>query len=321
MQSDWAVTYGGGFWAPHGSAGTPVAVDKHFTWAGEHFYIPAIYTCQEGFVVDICKEVNREPLCAFLEKWVPQLAGQHALARELREKVEAENPMTTDFYIKAAINGQAIVMDRGCGIGWIPSELVPPEERNERAEMVLNHYGLVPSQGWFFRRISFKWPQNGPKAVNSLSLSLISRPKSFPGKPFTMPQKGESVELQHPLREEIYTLTVEKIRHEQLPDHLAGENRTRHAVLMACTLAPDLDREHFRIRDTVEDERNEQKERAASMGIIGGADGPTAIAFLTPNQPKLHCAISSMRFQPPETVVWQPIFRETLADDLTVELL
>lgn len=321
METNWIVTYSGGFWAPHGSVGTPIAIEKHLTWGENHFYVPAAYLSEEGLVLDICAEIEREDIRAFLDKWYSHLTQPLELPHNLREQIEQENPMAKDYYANVSVNGQPLSRDRACGIGWVPPELLPDEKINDHAEVVLRHYGLNPAQGWSFRRVSLKWTVEKPPKIDSLTLTLSQRPRSIPGKPFEMPAIGESVEIIHPLRRETYTLTVREVSREQVSDRLARPGLPEHALFMSCTLSPDLDCEHFQIRDTVEDERSKQQEQAASIGIIGGADGPTAIAFLTPQQPHLHCAVSSMRYAPPKTVVWQPVFREKTAEDLTVELI
>ena len=63
---------------------------------------------------------------------------------------------------------------------------------------------------------------------------------------------------------------------------------------------------------------------AGSIGIIGGADGPTAV-FITSKLKKeekgLHAAFSALRYQPVDRVEWEFIFREKTMEDLRVSLL
>ena len=57
------------------------------------------------------------------------------------------------------------------------------------------------------------------------------------------------------------------------------------------------------------------------IGVIGGADGPTAILFGPKEQGKLHAACSSLYFEPVENVTWRLCFRQRQFDDAVIELL
>ena len=63
--------------------------------------------------------------------------------------------------------------------------------------------------------------------------------------------------------------------------------------------------------------------KAVSIGIIGGADGPTAVFMSSPtsktSQP--HMASSSMRFEHVDEVEWRIVFLEKLHDDITVQVI
>ena len=66
---------------------------------------------------------------------------------------------------------------------------------------------------------------------------------------------------------------------------------------------------------------------AASIGIIGGADGPTAV-FVSGKSEKdarteelVQNTFSSLTFEPadPEKIHWRPVFHEKLFDDISIE--
>ena len=59
---------------------------------------------------------------------------------------------------------------------------------------------------------------------------------------------------------------------------------------------------------------------AAVIGVIGGADGPTAIT-IGRSAAKLHAACSELHFEPVETVEWRAVFSEKLMDDMDVQLI
>lgn len=86
------------------------------------------------------------------------------------------------------------------------------------------------------------------------------------------------------------------------------------------------------IQDCAEGDRPRQKRRdpnefapvafssAAVIGVIGGADGPTAI-ITGQSAPKLRAACSSLHFEPVDEVEWRAIFSEKLMPDIDVELI
>ena len=67
-EEEWIVTFDGGFWSNEGNPGKEIRVEKRFTWGEEKWYIPAVYLCDEGIVVDYCKEAECAAIKAFIEK-------------------------------------------------------------------------------------------------------------------------------------------------------------------------------------------------------------------------------------------------------------
>ena len=63
--------------------------------------------------------------------------------------------------------------------------------------------------------------------------------------------------------------------------------------------------------------------KAVSIGIIGGADGPTAVFMGRPagKTSQLRMASSSMRFEHVDEVEWRIVFLEKLHDDITVQVI
>ena len=66
---------------------------------------------------------------------------------------------------------------------------------------------------------------------------------------------------------------------------------------------------------------------SSSIGIIGGADGPTAMFIAEPESRKAgtatgwHIACSSPHFKRTEVIEWQMEFREKLREDICIELV
>ena len=68
--------------------------------------------------------------------------------------------------------------------------------------------------------------------------------------------------------------------------------------------------------------QNRDKKEAASIGIIGGADGPTAVIFGASSQGKLCTACSALHFEPVQhDIEWRITFHEKRFADFTCTLL
>lgn len=57
---EWIVTYDGGFWRNEGNAGIEIPIQKSFCWGEEKWYIPAVYICDKGLVIDYVEVENVE---------------------------------------------------------------------------------------------------------------------------------------------------------------------------------------------------------------------------------------------------------------------
>lgn len=60
---------------------------------------------------------------------------------------------------------------------------------------------------------------------------------------------------------------------------------------------------------------------ACSIGIIGGADGPTAVFVSDGQNSEHHRALSALRFEYADDIEWKIVFREKLMEDTETELL
>ena len=138
----------------------------------------------------------------------------------------------------------------------------------------------------------------------------------------------------HPLSGQTYVLTIHEVEQQELPErafHDSNMEYPNHYVAMSYSLEPDISGRGFMIQDCAEGDCPRQKKRdpnvayaavsAASIGIIGGADGPTAI-IMGQSAPKLLAACSSLHFEPiTDEVEWRVVFSEKLMDDVEVDLI
>lgn len=237
----------------------------------------------------------------------------------------AENPLEFSFHPAAVVNGQEHPYKRGsgsyynCCVDWNSQE---PE-----GKLLGEHYGLNPEKVWSLWRFAFPWGRR--KRVKSLSLRLKAGPLPLPGSVFQVRGPGDRVELAHPKTGKKSILTVKSlqaIHHRELP-RIEGWELPGHLWELVYTLEPE--QEGFSLQDTVDNDPVRQKHlpgnsvgvgpmaafaavhsHAASIGIIGGADGPVSLYVREEALPLCHTAFSALHFQPAEQVTWLPVFQE-----------
>lgn len=69
QKTDWKVYFDGSFWGHHGRerAGREVPVQKWFSWAGRDWFVPSVYVCSKGIVVDFCMRTEASALRGFMK--------------------------------------------------------------------------------------------------------------------------------------------------------------------------------------------------------------------------------------------------------------
>lgn len=336
--AEWKVTYDGGFWNTEGDAGVAAAIDKTFCWGNEKWIVPAVYFCAEGLVIDYFMEADPVQVKAFIDKWDLYHEERSSYTKEQREQIEREHPLNTDFRGEVTYNGYKLKMKHGCGLTWPSKACVPADYCPEtEAIRVLQHYGLDLDKAWSIHRCAYEWGDCSRAAGQepvSLSVRMVRNPERIAGQRFSTPAAGESISLTHPLTGCVYVLTVHEVGQQELPEHAFRDSDMEyptHFTVMNYSLEPDITGSGFMIQDCAEGDRPKLKKRganafepaavsAAAVGIIGGADGPTAI-ITGQNSPRLHAACSSLHFTPVEEAEWRAVFSEKLMDDVDVTLV
>ena len=115
-EEQWKVTFEGGFWSNEGTSGKEIRVERRFTWGDEKWYIPAVYLCDEGIVVDYCKEADCAAIKAFIEKWDLLNEHKHQYSKEQREQIVQEQPLNANVHVSAMINSQQLRQKNGYGL-------------------------------------------------------------------------------------------------------------------------------------------------------------------------------------------------------------
>lgn len=309
MKNEWCVKF-----SRESKPGRELAIGKRFQWGGKLRYIPSVYICDEGLVLDICTEIERETVQRFLERWEPRI--EHGLSKQEQRQLRQEQPLTRDFNCHIFVNGEQIKNWHGSGYYWFPESLRPKTESfHDRTEGYLEHYGLDMEKVWSFQRTYYDWP-DGPQEVHSLNGLLYMDHQDFVGEPFSMPAVGGKADILNPQTGATYTLTVREIQRESItiPERFAEYEMPSEATVMVYTLEPDLPHELFQLMDAQEADQARKKDGSTyNAGSVG--------MMLRLPKDGSHAAVSSMRFTAPETVQWEPVFRAKTVEDIAVELL
>lgn len=327
----WQVTYDGNFWGSTGQIGREIPVNKAFVWGKEKWRIPSIYVvCGRGLVVDFCVEVEPEAIKAFIDKWDLLHEAENTYTQRQYKQMEQEDPRTIEFYPKLMVNGRYMKEERGCSVSWIPQSCIDGGHDLLDAKQAMEHYGLDESRGWLIVRKSFAWQAAPITTIKSLHMHLERAPEMVEEIQFEVDGAGDHVSFTNPITGIEHTLTVQRYEQQEidlqsLPND--GMEYPNHYTTMTYTLSPDLPEENVRVQDLDEVDRPRiisQKNPelcAAAIGIIGGADGPTAIYIADENCTASHRADSSLRFEPVTQVHWNMEFWEKRLDDISVTLI
>ena len=335
---EWKVTYDGGFWSNEGNAGIEVAIGKTFYWGAEKWYIPAVYICDEGLVIDYCLEADPVEIKKFIDKWDLYNEDRNHYTKEQREQIEREHPLNVHFYGRATLNGHPLQNAHGCGLSWLTDYCLPQGSRHDaESKRILEHYALDEDKAWSIRRWSYEWGETNGRDIQSLTVRMERQQENIAGQHFATPAVGESITLTHPLTGENYTLTVHEVEQQELPEHAFGDpsmEYPRNILAMSYSLEPDIHDLGFMIQDCAEGDRPRRKmntpnkhsyepesvAHAGVIGVIGGVDGPTAIT-VGRTAHKLHAAYSELHFEPVNEAEWRAVFSEKLMDDVDVALI
>ena len=328
-QSEWQVFFSGSNHSRHRErAGREIAVWQWFDWEGQRCCIPSVYLCGKGLVIDIFAQVAPEKIKSFMEKWhLTADSDYDDFSRAQQMQMEAEHPLGFDITAQVQWGRQALHWEHASGNAWVPFF---DEQCSESARQALEHYGLDPASAWVFRRSSLPWATRRRPALQPFRITLSQEPTAIPGPQLGVLSAGQRIVLTHPIRGSQHTLTVQSVCPESLSASLHNQNvqdYPTHFTLLQYTLEPDLPDSCFSISDSEPGDPPRARpdagalSGAAAIGIIGGADGPTAFFVGSSAEAPAHAACSALRFEPANQVVWQTVFREKLRPDITVDIL
>lgn len=326
-KTDWKVFYQGDprRHVHRDHRGKEFSLHREFTWGEETWFLPALYLCGQGIVLDMFLRAEPEKERAFRKKFgLDENNDGTDLSEEVRLAAEAEDPLGAAFKPALRLNGKQI-----CGAWGTGMYFRPGLEAESSMKETLTHYKLDIRYGWAFHRWRFPVPGVRQKELRSLELLLKREKTAMPGPVFDLSAPGARAVFTDPWGQ-THTLQAVCMEPQRLEErHFPGmENREmpRYFTLMQYVLEPDLDSDRYALTDAKDGDRprpgNTGKKGAggaAAIGIIGGADGPVTV-FLAGGSSRKKTACSSLRFEPSEFHSWRITFYEKKLPDITVKL-
>ncbi len=331
---EWKVYFNGGFRAPDGRErpGKEIPVGKTFTWGKNSWYIPAMYACGEGLVIDICRRVDPVLVRAFYEKYRLAEMDAESVSKEQWEQHIAENPMIFECKGKVRLNGRELLLRSIQCVYW-ECKAEGAESEDLPARQAVEHYGFDPAFCWAVHRMRLSWATKRKPVIRSLSMTLEKRMDTMPGPRFSL-RPGESLTFVHPVTGREHTLTVQGLEQQKMEVDAAFREDLEFPLcytMMTYTLVPDIPAGHFFVLDCDEGDpaRRRNTHQAEYCAVIrpmirmtGGTDGPTAVFIAgRAEEPEQHAACSASHFEPVERVEWRIEFHEKLLEDIELALL
>ena len=192
QKTDWKVYFDGSFWGHHGHgrAGREMSVQKWFSWAGRDWFVPSVYLCAKGIVVDFCMRAEASALRGFMEKWGidPESDESIDFTRDEREQMEREHPLSLAFTPSLILNGAKLRTSHGCGVIFLPEQ---PGFCAD-AEPAMAHYGLDRAYGWSIRRAAFPFVTKRAPKLKSLAVTMTADEVRIPGAHFRADKAGDT---------------------------------------------------------------------------------------------------------------------------------
>lgn len=326
----WEVYFDGNFWGHHGKQrpGKEVAVQTHFQLNNKEWYIPSIYSCSKGLIIDFCVKIPSEHIASFIDKWKLSTENDGSdFSEEQQEEMEAENPMAVNISSEIVLNNKVIPYSHGCGLSWNPCF---PEQNGMESDGACKHYGLNQGSGWVILRSAFPWQTKRNPSISSLSITMKYDSVDICGSHFNINTPGESIGFTNPITNELHTLTIQEYEKQKMPANSFNDDNydfPPYCIAMSYIITPDIADESFSVRDCSSGDRPRKKQCSpmepqaisdcCAVGIIGVARSLSKDS----SQGKLRAACSSLHFESVESVDWKIIFHQKPCQDMTVKLI
>lgn len=265
------------------------------------WYVPGIYLCDKGLVVDSYKKVSAETIRTYLTNWANK--PDHLLSAEEKIRKSNEYPLTFPAKSQLIINNKSVASRNSYEAIWNPYTDNPWNVRK-----TLEYYGLDKNDGYLFRRDCFPYKRH-QNTIRTVELVLSPELISVPGDRFFAPDAGKNVTFIHPQTNIQHILTVTSQTSEALDPNFLSNYPCFYWSLL-YTLTPPIHSDLFRVVDSSPGDHWE-----------GDIDGAAALCSPRKLPANVHCAISPLRYEPVQEIRWQMIFKQKPCQDIQMQLI
>jgi hypothetical protein len=303
-----------------GRRGHRQAVGWSFEYAGMRCVIPAVYRFPKGIVFDILSFADGDALREYFKRY----EHEQSLSSAQRRCAEQEHPFQPVNIQEAWLDGTPVQGN----VSYSHSIYVPWAGKDEGLQPLRRAYRrYLGAQPFACQRVRVEYPESCgfealrrrllPGLINYMRLAVSAIERFYPlDIRFELPagSAGTQVEFSDPVTKRPHTLYFGKTETTEFP-LMSGMSRSLYATLAAYELEPELPKGVSLVFDSsisassTEEMRLADKEPggAAAIGIIGGADGPTAIFVGT----KEECRPKGPHGLPLHTCFSMPSFTES----------
>ncbi|MCG1011652.1 Na+-transporting methylmalonyl-CoA/oxaloacetate decarboxylase subunit beta [Tepidanaerobacter sp. GT38] len=320
------VYYSNSIWTKGWSLwGWPQRTNWQFEHAGIKRYIPYIYRFSKGIVFDVITILDEAKLKEFFEKY--ETADEGELTPLQRCIAEHEYPYQDVAISKIWINGKRIdEYSSSCGIS------IPWLEEDKDLKPMRRAYSFVIKKGVSFacERYCVPYPEADTKLqklLRFLRLERVNQLKlaTFPLQQFhpldihfkmSLGEMEKEICFTNPVTGEKHTLYFQNAQSIKIPFG-PGFNRQLHIMQSMYEIEPALPQGHslqfdssmqYKEEPEVSDDKYKFSPAAtSSIGIIGGADGPTSVFISSKGSGNLTCGAHGL---PLYTCFSVPSFQE-----------
>lgn len=306
--------YFGNFWADvgNGSSCQKILLEKNVNWHGYGWRIPAMYLCEEGVMVDICRIIPMDRVRLFYNRWSG--VNGDSLSEEQVECLMEESPLEVNatFTLEA---GRTLESGGWSSVVW---QNIRPELSDPVTEELMREYRCEKENAWQFIRLLSKWKKERarPQEVQLIFRSLPDRfrvPEHFVTGDKLLPQ----MEFRNPWSGSNHVLKVMECKGERLKD--SGQDEAfkypSRCRIIRYTVSPPLVGASLLVRDVKEGDR--------AISLKEGKHS-SAIAVTFNENDKLHkewkTACSSVYFREQEETEWRMELHGVREPELTVTI-
>lgn len=305
-------------------------INQTVLWYGETWKILSLYTCEKGFLIDYCKQIDTEELDAFLEKYREANLEEH-FDEKLFEKLQLGNPTIPNAELHMSRGDEELISYGHFCFCYRPTAI----DDDPEALSYIEHYCLDQSFSYSISRACYKWDEGHEEDLEGLTATFSERDVNVPGESFTLTGEKQDITLIHPVTKENYLMHVDHIEKNELPkEHLEQLNQMNggqmlypsHYETIYYTIEPELDTGSYCLISCEKGDspivQSCSDKAACSISVIGNVDGPTSIfiAGKAKSELNMKCACSPLFFESTPVCEWYMNFRVKRREELHVAI-